>query len=89
VAIDLGPETDAVYLILFGTGWRGGGANSSVTVRIDGEEVPVLYAGGQGEFVGLDQLNVRLPRQLMRRGEVTLTLEVDGLIANPVRISIL
>jgi hypothetical protein len=37
----------------------------------------------------LDQLNVRLPRQLMRRGEVTLTLEVDGLIANPVRISIL
>lgn len=89
VAIDLGPETDEVYLILFGTGWRGGGANSSVKVRIDGEEVPVLYAGGQGEFVGLDQLNVRLPRQLTRRGEVALTLEVDGLIANPVRISIL
>ena len=89
VAIDLGPPTDEVYLILFGTGWRGSGANSSVTVRIDGEEVPVLYAGSQGEFVGLDQLNVRLPRQLTRRGEVTLTLEVDGLIANPVRISIL
>lgn len=89
LAIDLGPETDNVYLILFGTGWGGALPTSRFTVLIDGVEVPVLYAGRQGDFIGLDQINIGLPRQLLRRGEVALTLEVDGMIANTVRISIL
>ena len=87
--IDLGPEGEKVFLILFGSGWRGAGGLNRVRVRLDGAEVPVLYAGSQGSFVGLDQLNLEIPRQLVRRGEVTLTLEVGGMIANPVRIAIL
>jgi len=46
----------------------------------------VVYAGAQGDYVGLDQLNVRIPRELAGRGEVDLVLNVGGLSANPVRI---
>jgi hypothetical protein len=44
--IDLGPETDQVWLILFGTGLRGRSALSSVTATIGGVNV---FVGGSGE----------------------------------------
>ncbi len=83
--IDLGPETDEVFLLLFGTGIRGG---TSATVKIGGIDAPVAYAGPQGGFVGLDQVNVKLPRALAGRGEVDLVLTVDGKAANTVRVRI-
>jgi hypothetical protein len=43
-----------------------------------GLHVAVEYAGPQGAFAGLDQVNLRLPRQLTGRGEVSLALLVDG-----------
>src|SRR5205085_2609503 len=87
--IDLGPEGDQVVLILFGTGIRGRSDLSAVTCRIGGVEVPVLYAGEQGQFVGLDQVNVGvLPRNLAGRGEIDLVLTVDGKAANTGRVSI-
>ncbi|MFM8395532.1 MAG: hypothetical protein ACKOB4_16585, partial [Acidobacteriota bacterium] len=46
----------------------------------------VVYAGAQGDYAGLDQLNVRIPRELAGRGEVDLNLSVGGVSANPVRI---
>lgn len=88
-AIDLGPETDEVYLILFGTGWRGVRSQSEVVVRIGGITVPIEFAGAQGVYVGLDQINIRLPRELSGRREVEVTLEVEGMIANIVRVFIL
>lgn len=84
--IDLGPESDQVYLLLFGTGFRG--RSSLPTVRIGGETSEVLYAGAQGAFVGLDQVNVRLPRSLAGRGEVDIVLTVDGRLANTVTAGI-
>jgi uncharacterized protein (TIGR03437 family) len=77
IPIDLGPETDKVFLVLFGTGWRnqrlptdvsvwfGSGPNDLRMIRLTEE---VEYAGAQGEFAGVDQLNVRLPRNLAGRG---------------------
>jgi uncharacterized protein (TIGR03437 family) len=53
-----------------------------------GLATPVLYAGAQGELVGLDQVNVSLPRNLMGRGSVNLTLTVDGKATNSVQISV-
>lgn len=87
VPIDLGPPSDQVYLLLFGTGWRFNSGLPAVTLKIGGIDAEVLYAGPQGGFVGLDQLNVKLPRSLAGRGEVDLTLTVDGKTANIVRIS--
>jgi uncharacterized protein (TIGR03437 family) len=86
--IDLGPESEQVYLVLFGTGIRGRSALSAVITKIGGETVETLYAGLQPDFVGLDQLNARLSRNLIGRGEVDVVVTVDGVKANTVRISI-
>jgi alpha-mannosidase len=86
VPIDLGPETDRVFLILYGTGLRL--RNAKATAIIGGVVAPVEYFGAQGSFVGLDQVNVLLPRSLIGRGEVDVALNVQGQAANPLRISI-
>jgi uncharacterized protein (TIGR03437 family) len=86
--IDLGPAGDQVFLILFGTGWRHRSALSAVSVSVGGENAEVLYAGAQGGFVGLDQINLRLPRALAGRGENELALSVDGREANRVKINV-
>jgi uncharacterized protein (TIGR03437 family) len=86
--INIGPETDQVFLILFGAGLRFRSSLSSVTARIGGIDAQVLFAGPQNDFVGLDQVNARLSRSLMGRGLVDVTLTVDGQGANTVEISI-
>jgi uncharacterized protein (TIGR03437 family) len=88
VPIDLGPQTDQVFLILFGTGIRHRSSLSAVSLTIGGTPAEVVYAGPQGQFVGLDQVNGRIPRSLAGRGEVDVALAVDGRTANTMRISI-
>jgi uncharacterized protein (TIGR03437 family) len=86
--IDLSVENEQVFLILFGTGLRYRASLSSVGARIGGTDALVLFAGAQNDFVGLDQINVGLPRSLAGRGEVDVTLTVDGKTSNTVRIGI-
>lgn len=86
--LDLGPGGEQVVLVLFGTGFRAVSSVSAVSVKIGGVNAEVLYAGAQGGFVGLDQLNLLLPRALAGRGEVELILTVESRPANTVRISI-
>jgi uncharacterized protein (TIGR03437 family) len=85
--IDLGDPNDQVFLLFFGSGFRHRQSLSDVSVTIGGAPVEALYAGAQGDFFGLDQLNVRLPRTLAGRGEVDVALRVAGLTANVVRAS--
>ena len=61
---------------------------ATVTAKIGGADAQVLFAGAQGNFAGLDQVNVRVPRSLIGRGEVDVLLTVDGQIANSVRVDI-
>jgi uncharacterized protein (TIGR03437 family) len=84
--IDLGPATDEVYLVLFGSGL--GNINPGVSARIDGVEAPVAYAGAQGTYPGLDQFNVRLPAALAGRGRVSVVITAGERPSNPVSISI-
>ena len=85
--IDPGTDTDQVYLILFGTGIRN--ANSlGVTVKIQGLNAMVTYAGPQGYFPGLDQVNVLLPRALAGSGSAGIVLTADHITANTVHVSI-
>jgi uncharacterized protein (TIGR03437 family) len=93
--IDLGPDmgaaSDQVFLILFGTGFRFRSDIAAVTARIGGAtgvDAPVGYAGEQGEFVGVDQFNLLLPRALAGRGEVTVAVTVDAKRANVVGVNI-
>jgi uncharacterized protein (TIGR03437 family) len=86
--IDLGPEGEQVFLILFGTGFRAVSSLSNLTARIGGINAEVSFAGAQGGLTGMDQANLRIPRSLVGRGEVDLMLTVDGKAANTVRINI-
>lgn len=88
VANPIDVSTDPAFLTLYGTGLRHRSSLSNVTVRIDGIEAGVEYVGAQGQYVGLDQINVRLPKSLVGRGEVNIELIVDGKAANPVQMQI-
>jgi uncharacterized protein (TIGR03437 family) len=85
--IDFGVETDVLFLLLFGSGWRGRSAMDKVIARIGDANLTVQYAGAQGSFIGEDQINLQLPRVLIGRGEATLTLTVDGQMANLVTVA--
>ncbi|MEP7362388.1 MAG: hypothetical protein ABI972_03965 [Acidobacteriota bacterium] len=83
VPVDL--ASGDVYLLLFGTGIRG--FQTAVTATIGGDPVPVLGAVAQGQFAGLDQVNIGpLPATLRGRGELPIVLRVDGQAANTVTV---
>jgi uncharacterized protein (TIGR03437 family) len=88
LAIELGPETDQLFLILFGTGLRGRSSLNAVSATIGGVNADVLFAGAQGDLAGLDQANLRIPRTLAGRGEVEVVLRGDGKAANTVKINV-
>ncbi|HEY6390265.1 MAG TPA: cellulase family glycosylhydrolase [Bryobacteraceae bacterium] len=87
VPIDLGLDSDTVVLELFGTGIRGRSALAGVTCKIGSSTLAVAYAGPQTVFVGLDQVNVTLPKSLRGAGAQTVLLTVDGQTANAVSLT--
>ncbi|MGH9838998.1 MAG: choice-of-anchor V domain-containing protein [Blastocatellia bacterium] len=86
--IALGPDTDQLFLIFFGSGIRGNTMLSAVTCTIGGTAAEVLYAGAATGFVGLDQVNVRLPRSLAGRGNIAVALTVAMRAANAVNVNV-
>jgi uncharacterized protein (TIGR03437 family) len=88
IPLDLGPDGAELYISLFGTGLRN--FSGEVTVTVDGVPVPFSGPVEQGEFEGLDQLNIGpLPRSLAGRGEVEIVITVDGKQANVVTVAFL
>ncbi len=85
VTIPIDLNSDQVYLVLYGTGIRLRSSLTNVTASIGATSLPLTYAGAQGSFAGLDQANILLPRTMIGRGEVDVTLNVDGKISNVVR----
>lgn len=89
IQIDLGPVGEQVFLILYGTGIRGRSDLINVVARYSPVSTSaVAYAGAQGGLIGLDQVNLLLPRTLIGRGNFDLLLEVDGQPTNAVKINI-
>jgi uncharacterized protein (TIGR03437 family) len=74
------------FVMIFGTGLRFGSALPTLT--IGGVNVTPTFSGPQGGFVGLDQLNFQIPASLAGRGEVDLTITIDGRTSNVVRLRI-
>ena len=87
VPIDLGLDTP-VFLSLYGTGIRNRSSQANVKVTINGISVPVLYAGPQTQFDGLDQVNVGLTLNLRGAGVSNVVVTVDGKDSNAVIISV-
>jgi uncharacterized protein (TIGR03437 family) len=85
--INLGVDTPT-YLELYGTGIRNESSLSNVSATINGVSVPITFAGPQGGFVGLDQVDVAVSISLRGTGETDLVLTVDGQTANTVRVNI-
>jgi uncharacterized protein (TIGR03437 family) len=75
-----------VYLTLYGTGIRGA-TQAGVSCTINKMSFPVSYAGPQGTFAGLDQVNVLLPASLQGSGTVPVTVTVAGRISNTVSVA--
>lgn len=83
--IDLGPESEQVYLVLFLTGLRRAANNARVLIGNNNSVPP--FAGAVGD--GLDQVNTLIPRSLSGRGRVNVSVAVPGLaLSNEVQIDI-
>jgi uncharacterized protein (TIGR03437 family) len=73
--------TSQPYLVLYGTGMRGA-AQANVSVKIGNIDAAVTYAGAQGVYAGLDQVNLALPTTLKGRGQLVVTVTVNGQATN-------
>ena len=88
VPIDLSIAGDEVFLLLYGTGLRFHSGLATITAQIGGLEAQVIYADRHASYVGVDQINIRLPSELKGRGDVNVEVRIEGQTANPVRIFI-
>ena len=86
--LDLGTVADRTYLTLYGTGLRNVAHATAVAATVGGEIAAVTYSGPQGQYVGLDQVNILVPQQLRGRGVVEVSLTVDSKPANVVLVAI-
>ena len=85
--ISFGDGSNALTLVLYGTGIRGASSMSNVQVNIANLNLPVSFAGAQPTISGLDQVNVSLPQSLQGRGQVVVTVTVDGQATNMVQVA--
>lgn len=84
---------ESLYLVLWGTGFRtapesdgnpGNGVAENVEVTIGGVKAQVEYAGRSG-YVGVEQLNVRLPEGVTAGASVTILVKVNDGQGNVIR----
>jgi uncharacterized protein (TIGR03437 family) len=87
IPIDLGPQSDQLFLILYGTGIRFHSGTQNVVVTIGGIVVETQFAGLVEGFVGLDQINAVLKRSLAGLGEVNVVVKVDEKPANTFKLA--
>lgn len=85
--IEFGEAGDRLFLVLFGSGWKNLSHRAGAKVRINGISLETLYAGPQGDLLGVDQINAELPKQLAGSGEQDIVLTVNNVPANKVKIS--
>jgi uncharacterized protein (TIGR03437 family) len=88
IPIEFGPVPETIFLVLYGTGIRLRSSLSAVKGTIGGLDATVGYAGEAPGYVGLDQVNLSLSRQLITRGNVAVSLVVDGVPSNSVFINV-
>lgn len=82
--IDVG--AGQVHIILYGTGIRRAQLHE-VDLTVGGVSVPVLYAGEQSEFLGLDQINAGpLPAELAGRGLAAVVVRIGAAASNTLEV---
>jgi len=88
VAVPIAFDGDTLYLDLFGTGFDKASGASGTVVTVGTATASVTFSGfpPQG-FAGEDQIVAQLPASLAGAGQVTVTVTVDGVAANPVTLT--
>lgn len=95
--INLGPANERVILNLFLCGLRGlpntdgnstNGVAENVRVLLGGLELTPIFAAKQGGLVGVDQINVEVPRTLLGRGKIRLAIQGGNFVSNEAEIEI-
>lgn len=88
IPIDLGPDTDLVVLLAFGTGFRAA-PQTAVSATIGGTASTFVATAPVGGFAGLDQANILIPNSLAgRNGLVDVVFMAAGKTANTVQLFI-
>jgi uncharacterized protein (TIGR03437 family) len=75
--------TNRLVLSLFGTGFV---TTLSVTAKVGGVTVPVIYAGPQAGLDGFNRIDLDLPNTLAGKGLVDVVINDDGIAANTLSI---
>lgn len=76
---------EQVYLALYATGL---GSAKDVAASVGGVKADVSYAGPQGEFGGLDQVNILLPASVAGKGRVDVSITAGGRVSNAVNVMV-
>ena len=83
---------EATILALFGTGLGEAGNQNFVSQRVrvfvGGLEAKVHYAGPQGHFAGLEQINFELPPGVAHHGTLPVLVKIDDQPTNSVTVDV-
>ncbi len=83
---------EATILALFGTGLGEASSKDFVSQRVrvlvGGIEAKVHYAGPQGQFVGLEQINFELPPNVAQHGTLPVLVKIDEQSTNSVTVDV-
>ena len=100
-AVPITVTSGTVYLTLYGTGFTVNYDGSALSppgsypagCDVGGSAVPVTYAGAQGQYPGLDQVNLQLPSSLAGSADTVIQcsfriIEVNAPLQTAVHITI-
>ncbi len=83
---------EATILALFGTGLGTASSKDFVSQRVrvlvGGIEAKVHYAGPQGQFVGMEQINFELPPNVANHGSLPVMVKIDDQPTNSVTVEV-
>jgi uncharacterized protein (TIGR03437 family) len=82
--VAFGNANEQVFLELYGTGFRN--LPGYPTATVNGFPVNVTYMGAHGQFAGLDQINLQIPRWMQGMGLAELELQANGESANKLQV---
>ena len=86
-ALPFSQSSGPVTIIVYGTGLaNGAAAGKTVLAYLGSTKLNVTYAGKQGQYDGLDQYNIEIPRSFAGQGTLTLSISADGNPATPLRV---
>jgi uncharacterized protein (TIGR03437 family) len=80
--LDLSDASKQYYLVLYGTGL----GESPATALLGGVPAQVLYSGRQGQYPGLDQINIQLPHGVSGVGSLVVKIAAGAQTSNAVSI---